>query len=391
MPLPDDEIHDFGEPVDISVSSAKSVGSSAGAATTAKPKTPSPSRPVGSKIAAIQGGFMLDLNKRLQLGSQAPTKKEHENMDTAIEPDPVPGAGKLLSKNDQEYSQYSQKCSTMTVPQLQIERQNHIRQLPSAAAGCGLGLSSFTFGFSLVGQALSASRVHDTIWKLNIVEKCLSAQGATGAMRTRDIFGGIVTGATGALFKVPGSVGMNNVRETEQLMEIDKADLEPSSAQAQAAVIYSAVYHARSSRYSPFSSWLGSWRARSSAASKSSPKLDKKLNENQAAEVVEFPDIQGGENRNPDDRYDVTGKEYDAAEGWGSMSVLHEVAHEKTTNGIEEEEEGHDLKEDDLVPDLDIDPDGDDKADIKGSEKEARIEGDEDLDVRGLFEGLFLE
>lgn len=55
-------------------SSAKSSGSDQAVA--AKPKPPVPSRPVGSKIAALQSGFMLDLNKRLQLGPQAPKKEE---------------------------------------------------------------------------------------------------------------------------------------------------------------------------------------------------------------------------------------------------------------------------------------------------------------------------
>jgi Altered inheritance of mitochondria protein 21 len=57
-------------------SSAKSHGSDQGAAPAAKPKPPVPSRPVGSKIAALQGGFMSDLNKRLQLGPQALKKEE---------------------------------------------------------------------------------------------------------------------------------------------------------------------------------------------------------------------------------------------------------------------------------------------------------------------------
>jgi hypothetical protein len=57
-------------------SSARSVGSDQEPAPAAKPKPPVPSRPVGSKIAALQGGFMSDLNKRLQLGPQAPKKEE---------------------------------------------------------------------------------------------------------------------------------------------------------------------------------------------------------------------------------------------------------------------------------------------------------------------------
>ena len=55
-------------------SSTKSSGSDQPAAS--KPKPPIPSRPVGSKIAALQSGFMMDLNKRLQLGPQAPKKEE---------------------------------------------------------------------------------------------------------------------------------------------------------------------------------------------------------------------------------------------------------------------------------------------------------------------------
>ncbi|EHL03157.1 putative protein IMPACT [Glarea lozoyensis 74030] len=57
-------------------SSAKSVGSDQGSAAAAKPKPPVPTRPVGSKIAALQGGFMADLNKRLQLGALPPKKEE---------------------------------------------------------------------------------------------------------------------------------------------------------------------------------------------------------------------------------------------------------------------------------------------------------------------------
>jgi hypothetical protein len=59
-----------------SASSAKSLSSDQAGAAAAKPKPPVPSRPVGSKIAALQGGFMSDLNKRLQLGPQAPKKEE---------------------------------------------------------------------------------------------------------------------------------------------------------------------------------------------------------------------------------------------------------------------------------------------------------------------------
>lgn len=54
-----------------------------------KPKPPVPSRPAGSKIAALQAGFMSDLNKRLQLGPQAP-KKEEEQQEVMEEKEKVP-------------------------------------------------------------------------------------------------------------------------------------------------------------------------------------------------------------------------------------------------------------------------------------------------------------
>jgi hypothetical protein len=73
-------------------SSTKSGGSDQGtsAAAAAKPKPPVPSRPIGSKIAALQGGFMSDLNKRLQLGPQAPKKEEAAPEEPEVEKEKVP-------------------------------------------------------------------------------------------------------------------------------------------------------------------------------------------------------------------------------------------------------------------------------------------------------------
>ncbi|KAL2021262.1 hypothetical protein VTK56DRAFT_7341 [Thermocarpiscus australiensis] len=45
-----------------------------------------PARPMGSKIAALQAGFMNDLNRRLQLGPQAPPKREEPAVVAADEP-----------------------------------------------------------------------------------------------------------------------------------------------------------------------------------------------------------------------------------------------------------------------------------------------------------------
>lgn len=76
--------------------STKSTGSDHSAAAASKPKPPVPSRPLGSKIAALQGGFMSDLNKRLQLGPQAPKKEEPvaEEPETVQEKAPLSDARK---------------------------------------------------------------------------------------------------------------------------------------------------------------------------------------------------------------------------------------------------------------------------------------------------------
>lgn len=55
----------------------------------AKAKPTIPARPTGSKIAALQAGFMKDLNQRLQLGPQAP-KKEEQAKEEAEEKEKVP-------------------------------------------------------------------------------------------------------------------------------------------------------------------------------------------------------------------------------------------------------------------------------------------------------------
>ncbi|KAH8732216.1 altered inheritance of mitochondria protein 21 [Phaeosphaeriaceae sp. PMI808] len=51
-----------------------------------KAKPPVPARPAGSKIAALQAGFMKDLNSKLGLGPQAPKVKEPE---PEVEPEPA--------------------------------------------------------------------------------------------------------------------------------------------------------------------------------------------------------------------------------------------------------------------------------------------------------------
>ncbi|KAF7560597.1 hypothetical protein G7046_g3560 [Stylonectria norvegica] len=55
-----------------------------------KPKPPVPSRPVGGKIAALQAGFMSDLNQRLRIGPQIPKKEEPKAEDPTEEQEKAP-------------------------------------------------------------------------------------------------------------------------------------------------------------------------------------------------------------------------------------------------------------------------------------------------------------
>ncbi|KUI70056.1 hypothetical protein VM1G_05123 [Cytospora mali] len=51
-----------------------------------KAKPPVPARPMGNKIAALQAGFMSDLNKKLGLGPKAPKPKDEPKEEAAEEP-----------------------------------------------------------------------------------------------------------------------------------------------------------------------------------------------------------------------------------------------------------------------------------------------------------------
>ena len=55
-----------------------------------KSKPPVPAKPMGSKIAALQAGFMSDLNNRLKLGPQAPSKPVEPEKTERVEEETVP-------------------------------------------------------------------------------------------------------------------------------------------------------------------------------------------------------------------------------------------------------------------------------------------------------------
>lgn len=66
-----------------------------------KAKPPVPARPAGSKIAALQAGFLQDLNSKLGLGPQAPKPKEPEPEKEEEAPKPLQDARKGRAKGPQ--------------------------------------------------------------------------------------------------------------------------------------------------------------------------------------------------------------------------------------------------------------------------------------------------
>lgn len=89
-------------------------------AAAAKAKPPVPVRPVGGKIAALQAGFMTDLNKRLQLGPQAPKKEEPQDSEQAeeVEKAPLADARKSRARGPQRRapSKAASAVSSTTTP-----------------------------------------------------------------------------------------------------------------------------------------------------------------------------------------------------------------------------------------------------------------------------------
>ena len=63
-----------------------------------KPKPALPARPVGSKIASLKAGFMSDLDKRLQLGPQGPTKSQEPLVEDVKEEEKAPLADARKSR-----------------------------------------------------------------------------------------------------------------------------------------------------------------------------------------------------------------------------------------------------------------------------------------------------
>ncbi|KAI1091100.1 altered inheritance of mitochondria protein 21 [Rostrohypoxylon terebratum] len=74
----------------IPVRPAKPVVESKGPEPVVKAKPAVPARPAGSKIAALQAGFMSDLNNRLRLGPQAPKKEEPPAENPVVDKEKAP-------------------------------------------------------------------------------------------------------------------------------------------------------------------------------------------------------------------------------------------------------------------------------------------------------------
>ncbi|KAI2469652.1 altered inheritance of mitochondria protein 21 [Annulohypoxylon bovei var. microspora] len=82
----------------IPVRSSKPVVESKGPEPGVKTKPAVPARPAGGKIAALQAGFMSDLNKRLRLGPQAPKKEDSVEQNPVEEKEKAPLADARKSR-----------------------------------------------------------------------------------------------------------------------------------------------------------------------------------------------------------------------------------------------------------------------------------------------------
>jgi Altered inheritance of mitochondria protein 21 len=99
--------------------SAGSAGSVSPTITKAKPVVPA--RPTGSKIAALQAGFMTDLNKRLQIGPQAPKPVEREvEPEAEVEKVPLSDARKGRARGPVRRKPATEASPEKSVPKITI-------------------------------------------------------------------------------------------------------------------------------------------------------------------------------------------------------------------------------------------------------------------------------
>jgi hypothetical protein len=80
-----------------------------------KAKPPVPARPAGSKIAALQAGFLQDLNSKLGLGPQAPKVKEPEEEKEPEPAQPLSDARKGRAKGPQRRKPAASPAPAATV------------------------------------------------------------------------------------------------------------------------------------------------------------------------------------------------------------------------------------------------------------------------------------
>ncbi|KAF2747933.1 hypothetical protein M011DRAFT_457869 [Sporormia fimetaria CBS 119925] len=89
-----------------------------------KPKPPVPARPAGSKIAALQAGFLQDLNQKLGLGPQAPKTKESEPENEEESPKPLQDARKGRAKGPQRRKP---AAASSPAPAAEAEQSSQLR------------------------------------------------------------------------------------------------------------------------------------------------------------------------------------------------------------------------------------------------------------------------
>ncbi len=132
-----------------------------------------PARPMGSKIAALQAGFMSDLNRRLQLGPQAPPSHREEHEDKAEE--------------EAEREKEKEKEKVPLVDARKGRARGPARRAPAAAAG----------KVAVVGEGVKAEgRGFGVVRAVRFFEVDPEDEG--GVLRAGSVAGGVVAAAAAA-------------------------------------------------------------------------------------------------------------------------------------------------------------------------------------------------
>lgn len=97
------------------------------------------------------------------------------------------------------YIEYEKWCRTWDDDILQEEYQKYVKATARGSAGTavGYGLAFFTFGFSLIGAAVSGATLANAAAKVDIIRTEMARRKRKHKLETRpqDVFGGLALGS----------------------------------------------------------------------------------------------------------------------------------------------------------------------------------------------------